>query len=59
MLNLLMLIALSVSGGCFEIFVICNPPPVLQTNANLGMIKLVVRETEGSKLLALRASATP
>ena len=30
----------------FEIFNICRRRPVLQTDASVGMIKIVVRETE-------------
>ena len=30
----------------FEIFTICRRPPVLQTDASVGMMKRVVRETE-------------
>ena len=30
----------------FEIFTICRRPPVLQTDASVGMMKIVVRETE-------------
>ena len=38
----------------FEIFTICRRPPVLQTDARAGMIKIVVRETEATpKLYAL------
>ena len=29
----------------FEIFTICRRPPVLQTDASVGMMKRVVRET--------------
>ena len=34
----------------FEIFTICRRPPVLQTDASVGMMKIVVRETEARKL---------
>ena len=30
----------------FEIFTICRRPPVLQTDASVGMMKIVVRETK-------------
>ena len=50
MLNLLMLIFFHFLSECFEIFTICGQPPVLQTDANGGMIKIVVRETEACKL---------
>ena len=33
----------------FEIFTICRRPPVLQTDASVGMMKIVVRETEALK----------
>ena len=33
----------------FEIFTICRLPPVLQTDASVGMMKIVVRETEARK----------
>ena len=33
----------------FEIFTICRRPPVLQTDARVGMMKIVVRETEARK----------
>ena len=33
----------------FEIFTICRRPPVLQTGASVGMMKIVVRETEAGK----------
>ena len=35
----------------FEIFTICRRPPVLQTDASVGMMKIVVRETEARKRL--------
>ena len=41
----------------FEIFTICRRPPVLQTDASVGMMKRVVRETEAQKHLAPRTSA--
>ena len=34
----------------FEIFTICRRPPVLQTDARVGMMKIVVRETKRVKL---------
>ena len=34
----------------FEIFTICRRPPVLQTDASVGMMKIVVRETKRVKL---------
>ena len=34
----------------FEIFTICRRPPVLQTDASVGMMKIVVRETEARNL---------
>ena len=40
----------------FEIFTICRRPPVLQTDARVGMMKIVVRETEARKASALRSS---
>ena len=33
----------------FEIFTICRRPPVLQTDASVGMMKIVVCETEARK----------
>ena len=33
----------------FEIFTICRWAPVLQTDASVGMMKIVVRETEARK----------
>ena len=41
----------------FEIFTICRRPPVLQTDASLGMMKRVVRETEARNIWAARTSA--
>ena len=41
----------------FEIFTICRRPPVLQTNASVGMMKRVVRETEVRNIWAPRTSA--
>ena len=35
----------------FEIFTICRRPPVLQTDARVGMMKIVVRVTEAPKAL--------
>ena len=42
----------------FEIFTICRQPPVLQTDASVGMMKIVVRETEGRKA-SRRRTSTP
>ena len=42
----------------FEIFTICRRPPVLQTDASVGMMKIVVRETEASKASG-RQTSTP
>ena len=41
----------------FEIFTICRGPPVLQTDANVGMMKRVVRETEARNVWSPRTSA--
>ena len=41
----------------FEIFTICRRPPVLQTDASVGMIERVVRETEARNVWAPRTSA--
>ena len=41
----------------FEIFTICRRPPILQTDASVGMIKIVVRETEACKASGRRTSA--
>ena len=41
----------------FEIFIICRRPPVLQTDARVGMMKRVVRETEARNVSAPRSSA--
>ena len=43
----------------FEIFTICRRPPVLQTDASVGMMKIVVRETEARKALGRRTCRTP
>ena len=40
----------------FEIFTICRRPPVLQTDARVGMMKIVVRETEAPKASGRRTS---
>ena len=40
----------------FEIYTICRRPPVLQTDASVGMMKIVVRETEARKALGRRTS---
>ena len=41
----------------FEIVTICRRPPVLQTDASVGMMKIVVRETEARKASGRRTSA--
>ena len=41
----------------FEIFTIFRRPPVLQTDASVGMMKRVVFETEARNLWAPRTSA--
>ena len=41
----------------FEIFTICGRPPVLQTDASVGMMKIVVREREARKASGRRTSA--
>ena len=41
----------------FEIFTICRRPPVLQTDASVGMMKRVVREMEAGNIWAPRTSA--
>ena len=41
----------------FEIFTICRRPPILQTDASVGMMKRVVRETEARNIRAQRTSA--
>ena len=33
----------------FEIFTFCRRPPILQTDASVGMMKIVVREMEARK----------
>ena len=43
--------------GRFEIFTICRRPPVLQTDASVGMMKRVVCETEARNAWAPRTSA--
>ena len=40
----------------FEIFTICRGPPVLQTDASVDMMKIVVRETEARKASGRRTS---
>ena len=42
----------------FEIFTICRRPPVLQTDASVGMMKIVVRETEARKASGQRNSVS-
>ena len=41
----------------FEIFTICRRPLALQTDASVGMMKRVVRETEARNVWAPRTSA--
>ena len=41
----------------FEIFTICRRPPVLQTDASVGMMKIIVREMEARKVSGWRTSA--
>ena len=41
----------------FEIFNICRRPPVLQTDASLGMMEREVRETEARNVSAPLSSA--
>ena len=41
----------------FEIFTICRRPPVLKTDASVGMMKIVVREMEARKATGRRTSA--
>ena len=41
----------------FEIFTICRRPPVLQTDASVGMMKRAVRETEARNIWAPLTSA--
>ena len=43
----------------FEIFTICRRPLVLQTDASVGMMKIVVRETEARKASGRRDFHTP
>ena len=43
----------------FEIFTICRRPPVLQTDARVGMMKIVVRETEARKSFGVADFHTP
>ena len=47
MLNLLMLIIYLFLMECFEIFIICRRPPILQTDDDSGMITKVGHKTEG------------
>ena len=42
---------------CFEIYTICRRPPVLQTDASVGMMKIVVGETEARKASGRLTSA--
>ena len=41
----------------FEIFTICRLPQVLQTDASVGMMKRVVRETEARNIWGPQTSA--
>ena len=41
----------------FEIFTICRLPSTLQTDANFGVTKIVVLETEAYKVLKPQTSA--
>ena len=41
----------------FEIFTICRRSPVLQTDASVGMMERVVRETDARNVLAPGSSA--
>ena len=41
----------------FEIFTICSRPPVLQTDASVGMMKIIVCETEAHKASGRGTSA--
>ena len=41
----------------FQIFTICRRPPVLQTDASVGMMKIIVRETEARKASGQGTSA--
>ena len=52
-----MLITFNFPMERFEIFTICRRPPVLQTDASVGMMKIVVRETEVRKASGRRTSA--
>ena len=51
-----MLITFNFPTERFEIFTICRRPPVLQTDARVGMMKMVVRETEARKASGRRTS---
>ena len=42
--------------NALKIFTICKRPPVLQTDARVGMMKIVVRETEARKASGRRTS---
>ena len=55
--ELLMLITFNSPMERFEIFTICRRPPVLQTDANVGVIPIVVRKTEASKVSGYLTSA--
>ena len=43
----------------FEIFTFCRRPPVLQTDASVGMMKIVVREMEARKASGAADFRTP
>ena len=51
-----MLITFNFPTERFEIFTICRRPPVLQTDARVGMMKIVVREMEARKASGRRTS---
>ena len=51
-----MLITFYFSMERFEIFTICRRPPVLQTDASVVMMKIVVREKEARKASGLWTS---
>ena len=40
----------------FEIFTICRGPPLLQTDANVDTMKIVVRETDACKVSGRRTA---
>ena len=51
-----MLITFNFPTERFEIFTFRRRPPVLQTDAHVGMMKMVVRETEARKASGRRTS---